>query len=188
MTKGRNLFLLLLAILVGAFNYQYGVAAAKVLRAAQTQSGSPLLRRAPRPVRKYFIAAEKVKWSYAPLGKEMTGEFLPPRWAGKQTYDKYRYVQYTDDTFTTPVRQPPWLGILGPVIRGVVGERLLVTFLNRTDRVLSIHPHGLKYDKDSEGAYYSPAPGKGSWVIPYEKFTYVWDADEDSGPARGEPS
>jgi FtsP/CotA-like multicopper oxidase with cupredoxin domain len=184
---GRALLLLLL--LSGAAVHHFGRAATRGTGAPPASDDKSLDgRRAPRPTRRYFIAAEKVKWSYAPLGKESNGVALPARWHAEQTYDKYHYVQYTDATFTTPVKQPSWIGILGPVIRGVVGERLLVTFFNRTDRVLSMHPHGLKYDKESEGAYYAPEPGKGSWVIPHDKFTYTWDADEDSGPAPGEPS
>ena len=50
--------------------------------------------------------------------------------------------------------QAPRLGILGPVLRGVVGDYLKITFLNRTAVPLSMHPHGVKYDKDSEGSYY----------------------------------
>src|SRR6185295_18416878 len=80
------------------------------------------------------------------------------------------------------------LGILGPVLRGLVGEYLLVTFLNRTDRPLSMHPHGVKYDKASEGASYLPNPGSGAAVPPGAKFTYVWKLDQSSGPLPDEPS
>ena len=70
----------------------------------------------------------------------------------------------------------------------MVGEYIAVTFLNRTGRPLSMHPHGVKYDKDSEGAYYEPKPGLGAAVGPGAKFTYVWQLDEDSGPLPGEAS
>jgi FtsP/CotA-like multicopper oxidase with cupredoxin domain len=147
-----------------------------------------LVQREQRRVRKYFIAAEPIKWSYAPLGKDRQRLSLPNPWRPNPTFDKIHYVQYTDDTFTTAVKQPAWIGMLGPVIRGVVGERLSITFLNRSEQVLSMHPHGLRYDKDSEGAYYGPNPGKGSWIIPHDKFTYTWDVDKEAGPAPGEPS
>jgi hypothetical protein len=51
-----------------------------------------------------------------------------------------------------------------------------------------MHPHGLKYDKDSEGSHYSPQPGLGAAVGPGARFTYVWHLDEDSGPRPDEPS
>jgi hypothetical protein len=51
-----------------------------------------------------------------------------------------------------------------------------------------MHPHGVKYDKDSEGAYYQPDPGRGAAVAPGAKFTYVWSLDDASGPLPHEPS
>jgi len=140
-------------------------------------------------VRRYFIAAEPVTWNYAPLGRDGVGQWSTPLpWGNDAEYEKCHYVQYTDDTFNTPVKQPRWLGLLGPLIRGVVGDTLLITFLNRTDHPLSLHPHGVRYDKDSEGAYYFPNPGSGSMVTPSKKFTYVWHVDKDAGPGPGDPS
>jgi FtsP/CotA-like multicopper oxidase with cupredoxin domain len=146
---------------------------------------------APR-TRQYFIAAEPVEWNYAPYGRDQRAQApLPGLWQGNQKYSKYRYIQYTDDSFLTPVKQPAWLGILGPIIRGVVGDTLKVTFLNRSDRddrAFSIHPHGLRYSKDDEGAFYYPSPGKGSRIIRNTKFTYTWKVDKEAGPGPGEPS
>jgi FtsP/CotA-like multicopper oxidase with cupredoxin domain len=141
--------------------------------------------------RQYFIAAEPVTWDYAQLGKDKRGLALPKPWQGSQKYSKYHYVQYTDDTFTTPVKQPPWLGILGPIIRGVVGDTLRITFLNRSDRedrVFSIHPHGVRYDKDNEGAYSYPDARQGSWITRSSRYTYTWKVDKEAGPETGEPS
>jgi FtsP/CotA-like multicopper oxidase with cupredoxin domain len=152
---------------------------------------------APRPyrgrIRSYFIAAEPVEWNYAPRGRDQVAELgLPKPWQTSQKYAKYRYVQYTDDSFKVPVPQPEWLGILGPTIRGVVGDTLSVTFLNRSGQpnlVFSIHPHGVRYDKNSEGAYnLYPKPGLGSWIASSQKYTYIWKVDEEAGPAPGEPS
>ena len=101
---------------------------------------------------------------------------------------KLRYVEYTDASFGTRVITDPRLGIRGPTLRGVVGEYLAVTFLNRTPDPVSMHPHGVKYDKDSEGAHYEPKPGLGAAVGPGARFTYVWQLDESSGPLPDEPS
>jgi FtsP/CotA-like multicopper oxidase with cupredoxin domain len=112
-------------------------------------------------------------------------------WQGVQKYPKYRYVEYTDDTFTVRVKQPAWLGILGPILRAETGDTLSVTFLNRSDSegmVFSIHPHGVRYDKDNEGAYYAPNPGRGSWVTRSNRYTYTWKVDQDAGPRPDEPS
>jgi hypothetical protein len=73
-------------------------------------------------------------------------------------------------------------------MRGVVGDYLVVTFLNRTSVRLSMHPHGVKYDKQSEGSFYLPNAGPGDAVAPGASFTYVWYLDESSGPLPSEPS
>jgi FtsP/CotA-like multicopper oxidase with cupredoxin domain len=143
----------------------------------------------PRKTRRYYIAAEPVAWDFLPLGRdEVCGNAIPPMIAANRDQPMLRYIQYTDATFTHQAPANPSLGILGPVLRGVVGEYLAVTFLNRTHQPLSMHPHGVHYDKDSEGAYYQPLPGKGAAVAPGARFTYVWQLDENSGPLPGEPS
>lgn len=143
----------------------------------------------PQQSRHYFIAAEDTLWDFAPLGREeMCGGPLPPQLTRNRKAGKIRYVQYTDATFTSRVIADPAVGIMGPVLRGVVGDFLVVTFLNRSSQPLSLHPHGVKYDKHSEGAYYLPAPGRGAAVAPKAVFTYVWHLDEASGPLPDEPS
>ena len=143
----------------------------------------------PAMTRRYYIAAEPELWDYAPEGSDpICGKPLPPPVIAKRRTGKLRYVQYTDDTFTSKVFQTPRLGILGPVLRGVVGEYLAITFVNRTARPLSMHPHGVRYDKDSEGTYHLPRPGLGAAVGAGAKFTYIWHLDEQSGPLPGEPS
>jgi hypothetical protein len=143
----------------------------------------------PQRTRHYYIAAEHELWDYAPAGRdEVCGLPFPPSLAAQRAVGKTRYVQYTDATFGARAFATPSLGVLGPVLRGVVGDYLVVTFLNRTAEPLSLHPHGVKYDKDSEGSYYKPAPGLGAAVAPGATFTYVWFLDEQSGPLPSEPS
>jgi hypothetical protein len=153
--------------------------------------GGKIFGKAPdqAKTRHYYIAAEPVQWDYAPLGNDpVCGKILPPPVQDHQPVSKLRYVQYTDATFSAKVFPTERLGILGPVLRGVVGETLLVTFLNRTPQPLSMHPHGVSYDKDNEGAYYQPNPGLGAAIAPEARFTYVWQLDEASGPLPSEPS
>jgi FtsP/CotA-like multicopper oxidase with cupredoxin domain len=79
------------------------------------------------------------------------------------------------------------LGILRPVIRAEVGDSIVVNFLNRSRTWHSIYPHGLRYDKSSEGALYlHPSPG--SRVLPGSRFTYHWFADQGSGPGKETPN
>ena len=77
---------------------------------------------------------------------------------------------------------------MGPVMRGVVGDYIVVTLLNRLSVPVSMHPHGVRYDKDSEGSSYLTARGLGASIAPQASFTYVWYLDEASGPLPDEPS
>lgn len=103
--------------------------------------------------RTYYIAAENVVWDYAPAGKDpYTNEPIPTPYGAQTKYNKVRYIEYTDATFTVKKPQPVWLGILGPIIRGVEGDTIQVVFYNKADKPYSMHPHGLLYDKDNEGS------------------------------------
>eukprot|EP00878_Enallax_costatus_P001155 GHUV01001296.1.p1 GENE.GHUV01001296.1~~GHUV01001296.1.p1 ORF type:complete len:885 (+),score=249.43 GHUV01001296.1:1539-4193(+) len=156
--------------------------------------------------REYFIAAEEEVWDYVPFGGEMCGgskvnfsdnakTFLEPgpdRVGNK--YLKARYVEYTDATFTQKKRRAPqWehLGVLGPMLRGVVGDTLLVTFKNKlTNNSVSIHSHGMLYGKDSEGSpYYDGLPlAPGDKVAPGNTVTYKWLVPERAGPGPNDLS
>ena len=159
----------------------------------------------PAKTRHYYIAAEPVRWDFMPLGSDPICGLTPSdNVLAYHVIRKARYIQYTDATFSQRMPQTPRLGILGPVLRGVVGDYLEITFLNRTALPLSMHPHGVKYDKDSEGSYYGDssqlraletrnpeghsAPGLGAAVGPSARFTYVWYLDDASGPLPTEPS
>ena len=135
--------------------------------------------------REYWIAAEQVSWNYAPSGKNsIAAEDGLGVWGKTLVYAKYRYIGYTDKSFTTPTTQPEWMGILGPQLRAVVGDTLKVHFLNKTDRPLSMHPHGVKYDKNNSGA----DGGAGGSILPGESYTYAWTIDEQAGPGPNDPS
>ncbi len=143
----------------------------------------------PNKTRRYYVAAEPTPWDFVPSGRDLVcGLTIPAAVKANRETPKLRYIQYTNETFTARVLPNPSLGVMGPVLRGVVGEYLVVTFLNRTTQPVSMHPHGVRYDKQSEGAYYRPNPGRGAAVAPGAKFTYVWQLDESSGPLPSEPS
>lgn len=156
-------------------------------------------------VRRYFIAADPVDWNYAPSKTNLiTGKAFTPEQAEYVThgpdrigrvYRKSLFRGYTDDTFTTPApRAPEWehLGILGPVIRAEVGDTVEVVFKNNTPFPAGIHPHGLRYAKNAEGAPYadgtSGADKADDAVAPGDTYTYVWEVPERSGPGPHDPS
>lgn len=136
--------------------------------------------------REYWIAAEKVEWNYAPSGENLIRPAMGlDVWGKALVYEKYRYIQYTDDTYTTQVKQPVWMGILGPQLHAVEGDSVKVHFRNRADKPLSIHVHGLQYDEDNEGA---DMKGSGAAVQPGSTFTYHWEADSDAAPGPNDAS
>lgn len=140
-------------------------------------------------VRHYYLAAEDVRWDYAPSGKNMFKEEMGMGvWGRVRVYPKTRYIEYTDDTFSMIVPQPLHLGILGPTIRAVVGDTLKVHFLNRGKQPYSVHPHGVFYTKDNDGAAYAGIPGKGHAVEPGQRYTYTWEVPPRAGPARADGS
>ena len=149
--------------------------------------------------RVYYIAADEVVWDYAPSGQnEITGAAFddtantyvkqgPQRIGSK--YLKSLYREYTDATFQhLKPRGPQWqhLGMLGPVIRGVVGDTLKVVYRNNLDRPTSIHVHGVKYAKNSEGASYadgtSGSDKSDDLVPPHGTYTYNYTVPERAGP------
>ncbi len=156
--------------------------------------------------RTYYIAADEVAWDYAPLGfNNISGQpfdeganvFVQ---SGKdrigRVYVKALYREYTDASFTSlkPV-DPKWqhLGTLGPLIRAEVGDTIQVVFKNNTRFPVSVHPHGVFYNKDSEGAPYndgtSGADKADDAVAPFGgTHTYTWPVPERAGPGPGDPS
>jgi FtsP/CotA-like multicopper oxidase with cupredoxin domain len=202
-----GILIVLLAILApGATNGQTARprprCGAKLKLTAESASRTSSKTSSRPKVHIYYIAADEVQWNYLPsqqiyaLGGE--NEIAPAPRARSDTYLKAVYREYTDDTFTTLKPRPPeWehLGILGPLIRAEVGDVVKVVFKNNCRLIYSMHPHGLAYDKESEGAYYSEGPTvppdstrKGNAVHKGEVFTYTWTVPERAGPGPGDPS
>ena len=155
--------------------------------------------------RTYYIAADEVTWDYAPAGKNIIAgrpfAGLEEIWTGRgptqigTKYKKAVYREYTDSTFKTLKPRPQeWehLGLMGPVIRGEVGDSIVIVFRNNGSHPFSMHPHGVFYDKDSEGANYedgtSGAQKADDGVTPGATYRYIWLAKERAGPSAGEPS
>lgn len=149
--------------------------------------------------RTYFIAADEVTWDYVPGGRdEIAGEpYVDSAFFAKgqphavsTAYKKVLYREYTDSTFRTLKARPPeWehLGFLGPLIRAVVGDTIRVVFRNNGHRPYSVHPHGVLYEKSSEGVPYNDGTSahdkRDDAVPPGGTYTYVWPVPARAGPA-----
>jgi len=149
--------------------------------------------------RTFYIAADTVVWDYAPSGMNRVSgapftaeESLFAEQDEEKTrigrrYKKALYQEYTDASFSTlKVRSAEWqhLGALGPLVRAQVGDTIRVVFRNNADRPYTLHPHGVFYGKDSEGAPYDDDDGvtTGDAVPPGATHVYVWPVPERAGP------
>jgi len=181
-----------------------GLAQAATTRASQARAVAPV---STGQLRTYFIAADEVLWNYAPHGKdEISGQpFTPeqdvftkngPSRIGHK-YWKSLYRAYTDASFAHRVVRPTscapkakacddTLGMLGPVIRAAVGDTIKVVFKNNTAYPASVHPHGVFYQKNSEGAPYADGTSgadKADDAVPTgATHTYDWKVPERAGP------
>jgi manganese oxidase len=153
----------------------------------------------------YYIAADEVEWDYAPSGmNKMMGmkfEGYPLTFVEQgshrigKVYRKAVYREYTDESFShLKPRSPEWehAGILGPIIRAEVGDTIHVVFKNNATRPYSVHPHGVFYNKDSEGSMYddgtSGADKEDDSVPPGHTHLYTWQVPERAGPGPDDPS
>uniref|UniRef100_V9K7L3 ferroxidase n=1 Tax=Callorhinchus milii TaxID=7868 RepID=V9K7L3_CALMI len=158
--------------------------------------------RKPGKIRKYFIAAEEIHWSYATeipdfISSDFKSKYLVqgPNRIGK-VYKKAIYVEYTDETFTerkvrsetenvVPILQD---GIGSPVISAEIKDNVKIYFKNLASRPFSIYPHGVTVSKKNEGVIY---PGNftdfSKQVNPNQTFMYQWIISEDVGPTAEDP-
>ncbi|XP_055006712.1 coagulation factor V-like [Boleophthalmus pectinirostris] len=129
--------------------------------------------------RRYYIAAVEIDWNYS--GTKGLG----------QTYKKVVFREY-EEGFTRAKAHPSWLGLMGPTLRAQEGETLVVTFRNMANGEYSIHPHGIAYGKQSEGAYYfdnTSQKEKGDDIIrANEEHVYYWEVTPEVSPQRNDPS
>ncbi|XP_031664966.1 hephaestin-like protein 1 [Oncorhynchus kisutch] len=113
--------------------------------------------------RVYYVGIKEINWDYAPTGMnlingkqiaddEHASLFLQsgPQRIGS-VYKKAVYRQYTDASYLIEAPRPGWLGYLGPVLRAEVDDVIIVHLKNFASRNYSMHPHGVFYEKDSEG-------------------------------------
>ncbi|KFQ76980.1 Coagulation factor VIII, partial [Phoenicopterus ruber ruber] len=143
----------------------------------------------------HYIAAEEMDWDYAPmksvsLDRNITSLFLEagPKQIGSK-YKKVIFVEYEDATFKKrKVSDQLDKGILGPVIKGEVGDQFKIVFRNLASRPYNIYPHGLT----SVRPYYAMKPSqdkdvKDIPIPPGQSFTYSWRVTTEDGPTQEDP-
>ena len=68
--------------------------------------------------------------------------------------------------------------IPGPLIEAEVGDTIIIHFQNKLRTPVTIHPHGVLYSVDMDGAYKGKFTDPGGFVQKGETFDYVWEAVE----------
>eukprot|EP01084_Bolivina_argentea_P096246 173020_1 len=125
--------------------------------------------------RVYYIACVEEEWDYCPTGKnEVSGlqieEGMPEAtWClgnGQDrigsVYLKALYREFETNCFENQKDRSDrdkHLGVLGPNIRALTGETIKIYYKNTCSFPTSMHPHGLEYEKHSEGAPYKDNDG-----------------------------
>jgi manganese oxidase len=140
--------------------------------------------------RHYCIAATEVEWNYAPQSTadqmDLTELYEPEAQTALTSsdynigplYRKYAYRQYPYNSnkkicdWTMPLEHPVINGLMGPTLRGVVGDTLKVHFYNDcSEQSHSIVPRGLFYQQVTcnTSVLHTNAP-----YIPYHTIPYPY--------------
>jgi FtsP/CotA-like multicopper oxidase with cupredoxin domain len=153
-------------------------AAARVRRPrAAAAQNVPQIQPAPGGVRReYWIQAETVSWPIVPTHRD---EWHNRKVPGRQRYRAYVYREMTEG-FAGYARA---VNIPGPTLFAEVGDVLVVHFRNADDKLrqaVTVHPHGVKYNPEYDGAYLGEFTRAGGFIAPGETFTYQWECVPES--------
>ena len=118
--------------------------------------------------REYWIKAEKVRWDIVPTGRD---EMMNEKVKGKASFKAFAYRRYTEN-FGQPMGPAM---IPGPLIEGEIGDTIVVNFQNTLRPPVTMHPHGVFYANEMDGAYKGKFTDPGGFVQHRRTFQYVWD-------------
>lgn len=133
--------------------------------------------------RTYWIAAVPTHWDIVPNGRDaIEGRTFTHEERHLDTVVYRRFTRGWGRQIPRG-RDAHEQGIIGPVLRSRVGDRVVVHFRNddtRFGRPHSLHVHGMHYPFASDGAFIPGFSGAGANVRPGQSFTYRFTAGEDS--------
>ena len=120
-------------------------------------------------VHTYWIKAVKTKWNIVPTHHDgMMDKKVP----GKTTFTALAYQPWAPG-FAKPLGPPQ---IPGPLLEAQTGDTIVVNFRNQTGVPVTMHPHGIFYTHDMDGAYKGKFTEPGGFVENGRTFQYVWEA------------
>lgn len=144
------------------------VAAAETNGAA-ARATTDALARAAGNRREYWIRAESVRWNITPTGRDA---MMDRKLKSKSKFTAFAYRAYTPG-FKEPLGPAT---IPGPLLECEVGETLVVHFQNKLKSPVTMHPHGIFYANEMDGAYKGKYTDPSGFVQKNKTFTYVWEA------------
>ena len=118
--------------------------------------------------REYWIQAEPVKWNIVPTKRD---GMMDEKVKGRTRFTALCYRQYTAN-WAAPVGPA---AMPGPLLEAQTGDTLVVNFRNKGPGPVTMHPHGVFYTADMDGAYKGRYTDPGGFVKPGKSFQYVWD-------------
>jgi FtsP/CotA-like multicopper oxidase with cupredoxin domain len=133
----------------------------------------------PQPggqIREYWVQARALKWDIAPTGRDdWMGMAIP----AKRSFRAFAYQAYTPG-FAAPLGPAT---IPGPTLEAEVGDVIVAHVRNADEhfnQAITMHPHGVRYNPDYDGAYLGDYTRVGGFIAPGEEFKYTWEATPDS--------
>ncbi|XP_051513639.1 coagulation factor VIII-like [Myxocyprinus asiaticus] len=142
----------------------------------------------------HYISAEEMDWDFSSQNVDRPSSLSASasEWFRKglqrlgAVYKKVAFVEYTDKTFT--VKKTTDRMLIGPELRGEVGDKFQIIFKNKASRPFNIYPNGLtsvqplkKIEKDKQVDLRSLA------VPPGQIMMYLWKLTAEDGPTEADP-
>jgi FtsP/CotA-like multicopper oxidase with cupredoxin domain len=121
--------------------------------------------------REYWIAAEQRRWNIVPTHRD---QMMAEPVKGHTTFNAYGYRLYSPG-FKSPLGPAT---VPGPLIEAEVGDTVVVHFRNKLRTPVTVHPHGVFYSNEMDGAYKGKWTDPGGFVQRNRTFTYVWECHE----------
>jgi len=121
--------------------------------------------------REYWVVAQEVRWNIVPTKRD---EMMNRRVKEKAKFKAFVYREFTEN-FGAP-KGPA--GMPGALLEAETGDTLVVNFRNDLKVPATMHPHGVVYTPEMDGAYKGKFTDPGGFVQPGKTFQYVWDCRE----------
>jgi hypothetical protein len=159
---------------------------AAAARVERPQFARAFKQELPRPkpapggvYREYWIQARSVGWNIVPTGLD---DWHNRKIGGKTSFRAYVYQEMTAG-FAEP---KGGINMPGPTLYAEVGDVIVAHFRNADTKLrqaVTMHPHGVRYNPEYDGAYMGKYTRAGGFVAPGEEFTYFWECIPDAAGA-----